>query len=864
RGGGSGGGGGREPRAGGQAPDGRFGPKTLSALPGGSRCRDGSPLSLADADATMVPASVQPRSDVSQPKDFTHVLPFQLSMAILGFLDQKSLDACSAVSGRWELLVRQLREDKECRSTVQKNLLQLQELCPRKTTPNYAKRVDVQIPQLNDEGEVTEVKDKEQKKRLTPPCFSCHQTKDFSLHEAYRELKTDKIELEERNVFCGPYKTCVLMEQPDSRRRTHYGGGDWVAAASRTVRLLRVPGGKEQPLLLHGHAGPVRALCLREDQGLLLSSTSFELSIRCWNIHSGACVRTFTGHYAVVTCLHSHQQHFVSGAGDGMVKVWSLKSGKCLRTLMHNSPVWAVRMDTTHVVSGGQRGLVKVWSAETGALIKTLERHQGPVLCLSFDQWHLVTGSSDGYALGWSMLGKFRRCLIAFFHPKEVLSLEFLYLRVITGCADGCIRIFNFLTGTCLRVLEPTCSGDPVSALYVAGNRVVTNSPSRLLLLQFEDVLWDYSLPADREAPKKDKRSGKGKQQGSSAEQQRARDKSPRSRQGPKSRRRPKGSCFSGQQMPTDGLLGKRQHQGTAGAGPGRVRWRSGKGSSPRGAGTAQAPQGMGTAPRLPELREEATLECELPRTDSRCPMSPDKFLLTISALQSFCKPAPVSPSPSLLSAKAMAAPQQRPGEVPMSKTPLQHKQEQAARLQRARLHSHSLTTTKISMPFETKMLRLRLKNSLHSPAVKSSIPAPCVVRPKFCGSLGERKSPSGRGKGPKDGDQLIDLCIASSELLQPTPGTAAQVRNEAPRRRKLSCPYGSRRDSGFRLLTAEQELREAAVAAQHQAQQPKPMEDKERARRKAWLRKIKGLSVDSFTGERKTPAPELGHNTFI
>lgn len=40
-----------------------------------------------------------------------------------------------------------------------------QELCPRKTIPNYAKRVDVQIPQLNDEGEVIEVKDKEQKKR---------------------------------------------------------------------------------------------------------------------------------------------------------------------------------------------------------------------------------------------------------------------------------------------------------------------------------------------------------------------------------------------------------------------------------------------------------------------------------------------------------------------------------------------------------------------------------------------------------------------------------------------------------------------------------------------------------------------------
>ncbi|XP_063265830.1 F-box/WD repeat-containing protein 10-like [Prinia subflava] len=760
----------------------------------------------------MVPVSLQSHSNDSQAKDFTRILPFQLSMSILGFLDQKSLAACSAVNGHWEFLVRRLQEDQGCRSTVQKNLLWLKELCPRKPIPNYAKRVDVQIPQLNDEGEVIEVNDKEQKKRRKS------KTDDFSLHEAYQELKTHKIELEERNVFCGPYKTRVLLEQFDGRRRAHYSGGDWVAAAHRRVKLLHVPAGQDVPLVLHGHTGLCRALYLCEDMGLLLGSTSADLSIRCWNIHSGACVRTFSGHYTSITCLHSHQEHFVSGAGDGMVKVWSLKSGKCLRTLMHNSPVWAVRMDGTHVVSGGHRGLVKVWSAETGALIKTLERHQGPVLCLSFDQWHLVTGSSDGYALGWSMLGKFRRCLIAFFHPKEVLSLEFLYLRVISGCADGHIRIFNFLTGTCLRVLEPNSSRDPVSALYVAGNRVVTNSPSRLLLLQFEAVVWDYSLPADREVEKKEKKPQEGK--GASAEQQRVQDKSQRSHQPPKSGGRPKSD---------------------------------------------EAKQGP--APPAPEEAED-TLEYELPQREPSHPMSPDKFLLTISTLQSSCQPAPASLSPELC-AEAREAQQQCPGKDLMSKMPLQHQEEQAAQLQRARLHSHSLTMTKVSTPFETKMLRLRLKSSLHSPAVKSSIPAPCVVRPKFCGSLAERKTPSGHGKdtpGPKDGGQLIDLCAASSELVQPTPGTAAQMRNEENKARRIKpfCPSSSRRDSGFRLLTAEQEVREAAVAVQQQAQQAKRTEDKERARRKAWLRKMRGLPVDSFTGERKTPAPELGHNTFI
>lgn len=105
------------------------------------------------------------------------------------------------------------------------------------------------------------------------------------------------------------------------------------------------------------------------------------------------------------------------------------------------------------------------------------------------------------------------------------------------------------VSGLCLTRAPqagPAVSAVPVLLwLFPPSSRVVTNSPSSLLLLQFEDVVWDYSLPADREELKKDKRSRRGKRQGASAEQQRARDKSLRSRQGPKSRGRPKSITLS-------------------------------------------------------------------------------------------------------------------------------------------------------------------------------------------------------------------------------------------------------------------------------------------------------------------------------
>ncbi|XP_071620597.1 F-box and WD repeat domain containing protein 10B [Heliangelus exortis] len=436
-------------------------------------------------------------------------------MHILGLLDQKSLNVCAAVSSYWAFLVKEVKRERASRGMVQDSIQQLQGLCPRGAITNYAKTVPVAIPQLNEDGDVIEKREDSwgmEKKE-----------EENNLQAAYCDLETETIQLEERNIFCNSYNIQVLMDQSDQQRVIHYNGGNLVAvgSADRKVRLLGMGGMKEVPPgtagvkkvspVFSGHAGSIRALILSEKKGFVLSA-SFDLSIRCWDIYSGACVKIFIGHFGTITCLDLHEEQFVSGAKDGMVKVWNLRRGKCLRTLRHGTAVWAVKMGSTHIVSGCEQGLVKVWRAATGTLLKTLEGHQGPVKCLSFDQWHLVTGSTDGCVLGWSMLGNLKRCLTAFRHPKEVLSVEFLYLRVISGCADGMIRVFNYLTGSCLKVLMANSHEDPVSSIYLAGNRMVINCPGSVLMFQFEDVSWNYTLDADREVVGKKKQENGARQ----------------------------------------------------------------------------------------------------------------------------------------------------------------------------------------------------------------------------------------------------------------------------------------------------------------------------------------------------------------
>ncbi|XP_072208355.1 F-box and WD repeat domain containing protein 10B [Excalfactoria chinensis] len=815
-------------RAGGQAPAVRFCSPAASCLNlEGPSADSASPTaSSAHADVPSHPTSPLSHSHDTY-QDFIRCLPVHLSQHILGLLDNKSLKTCANVNRYWAFLAKEVEKEHVCRKAKQKTILYLQGLCPRGAASNYAKIVDVAIPLLDEKGCVIKVRDhssesetkKEKKEEENPQA-------------AYCDLQTDTIRMEERNVFCGSYNIRVLTKRSDPNRVIHYAGGNLVAigSADRKVRIFNVLAMREVPTLLSGHAGSIKALQLDEKKGLVLSA-SCDLSIRCWNIRNGACMKIFTGHCGIITCLDLYNKKFVSGGTDGMVKVWNLDSRVCLRTLKHSNIVYAVKMDGTHVVSGCDRGLVKVWHAGTGTLLKVLEGHLGPVRCLSFDQWHLVSGSSDGYALGWSMVGDLKRCLKAFRHPKEVLSLELLHLRVVSGCADGKIRVFNYLTGSCLRVLVGSSSGEPTS-FCAAKNRMVINAPSSLLMFQFEDVMWDYTLGAEREMEWKEKQERCSL--GTPSQQAKSHTASQMCRFALETR----ALCSN----PTECRTCGEQKQEAKSF-------------------HIQAEQQELFAPDGPSEYDTSVLARA--GREKKVSLSSYKFLLTVSMLQKSGKPSFVRSisKRSAISGEALEYLLHQQQKRQIYTTPLQQKKDLMARLQRARSCSDSLAMKRISVPFETKMLHLKLKNSLHGPTVNSSIPAPCVVRLKAPGALLQgKKAHSAHSKGTSLWDEFM-----ASERIKSTRAMIPQVKNEAVSKgKKPFWPHTadpSQAECGFRLLTGQQEAR---AVTQCQANQAKLLEDHERARKKVWLRKTKGLSTVSFTKEGKTFAPELGPNTFI
>ncbi|GCC27287.1 hypothetical protein chiPu_0005711 [Chiloscyllium punctatum] len=518
-----------------------------------------SPVIVEPPIPIRITSPFEATSGVTYHKDFIRCLPIHLAKYVLGFLDQSSLQNCMLVSHHWAYLGkeftrdklaiqcifdeirklqkigtttklktvekikkemgkkmhkethREIKQDKKSRKHkgkvketaleacirqlenkqvhISKNLFKkktdskiLQATAPHNINTVYAKICQIPVPRIDEKG-------------FTIPTQNLK--KKIGLAASYIGIHTDMVQMEERNVYCGPYNIIVIKQFMDVARVIHYDGGQWIAMASgdRRIRFLDINHSKNVPHSLSGHAGAIKAVILCEEQGFLLSG-SYDLTIRKWNLKTATCVTMYRGHTGFITCLSLHENVLVSGSTDCHAKVWDLQKGTCFHTFKQDKSILSVAINATYVMSGNEKGVIHVWNIKPPSLVKVLTGHINSITCMSFDQWHLISGSKDKCIKVWSMMGKFSDCLMTFKHPQEVLCLQFVYLRVISGCRDGKIRIFDLLNGICLRMMRATGHGDPVLSIHIAGNRMVINTMSNVVKFQFEDIVWDYKAKA--------------------------------------------------------------------------------------------------------------------------------------------------------------------------------------------------------------------------------------------------------------------------------------------------------------------------------------------------------------------------------
>lgn len=245
----------------------------------------------------------------------------------------------------------------------------------------------------------------------------------------------------------------------------------WSAVTGRCLRTLV------------GHTGGVWS---SQMSGNTIISGSTDRTLKVWDMETGQCVHTLLGHTSTVRCMHLYGKRVVSGSRDATLRVWDIEHGTCLHVLVgHLAAVRCVQYDGKLIVSGAYDYMVKIWHPERQECLHTLQGHTNRVYSLQFDGIHVVSGSLDTSIRVWDVeTGNCKHTLMG--HQSLTSGMELRQNILVSGNADSTVKVWDITTGQCLQTLSgPNKHQSAVTCLQFNSRFVVTSSDDGTV------KLWD-------------------------------------------------------------------------------------------------------------------------------------------------------------------------------------------------------------------------------------------------------------------------------------------------------------------------------------------------------------------------------------
>ncbi|KPP80228.1 F-box/WD repeat-containing protein 7-like [Scleropages formosus] len=400
-------------------------------------------LALDELIDSCEPTQVKHMMQVIEPqfqRDFISLLPKELALYVLSFLEPKDLLQAAQTCRYWRILA----ED---------NLL-WREKCREEgiDEPLHVKR-----------------------RKAIKPGFTHSPWKSAYIRQHRIDTNWRRGDLKPPKVLKGHDDHVITCLQFCGNRIVS-GSDDntlkvWSAITGKCLRTLV------------GHTGGVWSSQMRDN---VVISGSTDRTLKVWNAETGECIHTLYGHTSTVRCMHLHEKRVVSGSRDATLRVWDIESGQCLHVLMgHVAAVRCVQYDGRRVVSGAYDFMVKVWDPETETCLHTLQGHTNRVYSLQFDGVHVVSGSLDTSIRVWDVdTGNCIHTLTG--HQSLTSGMELKDNTLVSGNADSTVKIWDIKTGQCLQTLQgPHKHQSAVTCLQFNKNFVITSSDDGTV------KLWD-------------------------------------------------------------------------------------------------------------------------------------------------------------------------------------------------------------------------------------------------------------------------------------------------------------------------------------------------------------------------------------
>ncbi|KAG8382741.1 hypothetical protein BUALT_Bualt05G0108800 [Buddleja alternifolia] len=216
-------------------------------------------------------------------------------------------------------------------------------------------------------------------------------------------------------------------------------------------------------------------------KGHLVLAGSEDSSVWMWNADRAACLNVFTGHGSSVTCgdFTPDGRTICTGSDDATMRIWNPKTGVNTHVVRghfyHTEGLTCltINSDSTIVLTGSSDGSVHVTNMSTGKVVTSLNGHSDSVECAAFDgssrrdNWRAATGGMDKKLIIWDQHSSARSTCE---HEEGVTCLVWLAgsRYIASGCIDGKVRIWNSLSGDCVKVFSG--HSDAIQSIAVSTN----------------------------------------------------------------------------------------------------------------------------------------------------------------------------------------------------------------------------------------------------------------------------------------------------------------------------------------------------------------------------------------------------------
>ena len=261
-----------------------------------------------------------------------------------------------------------------------------------------------------------------------------------------------------------------------------------IQSGTELLRFATEPGTTPPPPFSSEGTNLLRS-ALSPDQKRLLTG-AYDGIARLWDVQTGEEIRQFSGHVDVVwaTAISRDGQYALTGSSDNTIRLWDVQTGEEIRQFNgHTARVNAVAFspDGRYILTGSGDRTAILWDAQTGEPLRQFKENIGAAWSVAFSydgQYILISGNTS--ALLWDVEVNSKHAIFVG-HTGGVERVTFSKdgkFLLTSSTFDGTTRLWNFENRQEVRRFTHP-SGLRYSILSFDGNYVVTGNNEHDVLL---------------------------------------------------------------------------------------------------------------------------------------------------------------------------------------------------------------------------------------------------------------------------------------------------------------------------------------------------------------------------------------------